>query len=140
MFELKGKTCWWKIIWLSCIYIYSHSHFIFYWKLSKVTADYISELINLNYFFNIPFKCSLKTIIMGSFSILWWCRFKNSTKILEVILMHLFKSCHEDGYDKINELSNFRCNLISSFDKLKDTANELSSKNFFEDLELNLKQ
>ena len=54
--------------------------------------------------------------------------------------MHLFKSFHEDGYDKINELSNFRCNLISSFDKLKDTANELSSKNFFEDLELNLKQ
>ena len=54
--------------------------------------------------------------------------------------MHLFKACHEDGYDKINELSNFKCNLISCFGKLKDTANELSSKNFFEDLELSLKQ
>ena len=42
------------------------SHFIFYCKLSKViTPDYISELINLNYSFNIPFKSSLKTITMG---------------------------------------------------------------------------
>ena len=48
----------------------SHSHFLFYCKLSKVTLDYISELINLNYSFNIVFKYSLKTIIMGSFSIL----------------------------------------------------------------------
>ena len=109
----------------------SHPHFIFYCKLSKVTPDYISELINLNYSFNIPFRFSLKTIIMGSFSILWWCTFKNSTKILEVILMHLFKACHEDGYDKINELSNFKCNLVSCFDKLKDTANEISSKKLF---------
>ena len=48
----------------------SHPHFIFYGKLSKVTLDYISELINLNYSFNLPFKFSLKTIKMGSFSIL----------------------------------------------------------------------
>ena len=48
----------------------SHPHFIFYCKLSKVTPDYISELINLNYSFNIRFKFSLKTIIMGSFSVL----------------------------------------------------------------------
>ena len=45
--------------------------------------------------------------------------------------MHLFRACHEDGYDKINELSNFKCNLVSCFDKLKDTANELSSKKLF---------
>ena len=37
----------------------------------------------------------------------------------------------EDGYDKINELSNFKCNLVSCFDKLKDTANEISSKKLF---------
>ena len=48
----------------------SHPHFIFYCKLSKVTLDYISEPINLNYSFNLPFKFSLKTIEMGSFSIL----------------------------------------------------------------------
>ena len=57
----------------------SHPHFIFYCELSKVTLDYISELINLNYSFNLPFKLSLKTIKMGSFSILRWCAFKNST-------------------------------------------------------------
>ena len=57
----------------------SHLHFMFYCKLSKVTLDYISELINLNYSFNLPFKFSLKTIKIGSFSILWWCTFKNST-------------------------------------------------------------
>ena len=48
----------------------SHLHFIFYCKLSKVTLDYIRELINLNYSFNLPFKFSVKTIKMGSFSIL----------------------------------------------------------------------
>ena len=47
-----------------------HPHFIFYCKLSKLTLDYISELIKLNYSFNLPFKFSLKTIKMGSFSIL----------------------------------------------------------------------
>ena len=109
----------------------SHLHFIFYCKLSKVTPDCISELINLNYSFNNPLKFSLKTTTMASFSILWWCTFKNSTKILKVIFMHLFRACHEDGYDKINELSNFKCNLVSCFDKLKDTANELSSKKLF---------
>ena len=45
----------------------SHPHFIFYFKLSIVTPDYISELINLNCSFNISFKFSLKTIIMSSF-------------------------------------------------------------------------
>ena len=32
----------------------SHLHFRFYCKLSKVTLDYITELINLNYSFNLP--------------------------------------------------------------------------------------
>ena len=45
--------------------------------------------------------------------------------LLEVILMHLFKACHEDGYDKINEPSNFKCGFVSFFNKLRDTANEL---------------
>ena len=45
------------------------SYLIFYCKLSKVTLwDIISELINLKYAFNIPFKITLKTIIMGTSS------------------------------------------------------------------------
>ena len=32
------------------------------------TLDFISELINLKYAFNIPFKITLKTIIMGASS------------------------------------------------------------------------
>ena len=39
----------------------------------------------------------------------------------EVILTHLFKACHEDGYDKINELFN---TVLSFFNKLRVTANE----------------
>ena len=45
--------------------------------------------------------------------------------------MHLFKACHEDGYDKINELCNFKCNLVSRFNKLRDTADDLGSKKTF---------
>ena len=54
--------------------------------------------------------------------------------------MHLFKGCHEDGYDKINELSNFKCNVVSCFNKLRYTADDLGSKKIFGDLELLLKQ
>ena len=57
----------------------SHLHCIFYCKLSRVTLNYISELIKLNYSFNLPFKFTLKTIKMDSFSILWRCTFKNSS-------------------------------------------------------------
>ena len=57
----------------------SQLHLVSYCKLSKVTLDYISELFNLNYSFNLPAKFSLKTNKMGSFSILLWCTFKNST-------------------------------------------------------------
>ena len=57
----------------------THLHFMFYCKLSKITPHYISELINLNYSFNLPFKFSVKTIKMGSFSILWCCKFKKPT-------------------------------------------------------------
>ena len=56
---------------------------------------------------------------------------KSIPTLLEVILMQLFKACLEDGYDKINELSNFKCSLVPFFNKLRDTANELGSKKFF---------
>ena len=42
----------------------SQPYFIFYFKLSKITLDFSSQLINLKYAFNITFKITLKTIIM----------------------------------------------------------------------------
>ena len=49
-------------------YSVSQPYFIFHCKLSKINLDFISELINLKYAFNIPFKITLKTIIIGNFS------------------------------------------------------------------------
>ena len=43
----------------------SQPYFFFYCKLSRVTPDFISELINLKYAFNIPFKVTFKTTIMS---------------------------------------------------------------------------
>ena len=43
----------------------SQPYFISYCKLSKLTLEFISKLFNLKYAFNIPFKITLKTIIMG---------------------------------------------------------------------------
>ena len=39
----------------------SQPHFFVFWQLSKFTLEFISELINMSYSFNIPFKFSLKT-------------------------------------------------------------------------------
>ena len=51
--------------------------------------------------------------------------------LLELFPRH-FSYCHRksfyEGYDKINEFSNFKCNLASRFNKLQDTATELGSK------------
>ena len=43
-------------------------YFVFYCKLSKITLDFIIELINLKYAFNIPFKIAVKIIIIGTSS------------------------------------------------------------------------
>ena len=102
----------------------SHPHFIFYCKLSKVTLDYISELINLNYSFNLPFKFSLKTIKWAPSQFYDGVHLKILPTLSEVILTHLFKACHKDGHDKINEISNFKYGFVSFFSKLRVTANE----------------
>ena len=51
-----------------------------------------------------------------------------------VFLRHLSycpnKAFHE-AYDKMNEFSNFKYNLVSRFDKLQGTATELGSKDTF---------
>ena len=39
-----------------------------------------------------------------------------------------YKEKTGSDYDKINELSNFKCNLVSCFNKLRDTADGLGSK------------
>ena len=46
----------------------SQPYFMFYSKLSKITLDFISDLVNLKYIFNIPFKVTLKTIMTGTSS------------------------------------------------------------------------
>ena len=46
----------------------SQIYFIFYCWLSKITLDFISKLISLKYAFDISFKITLKTIIMGASS------------------------------------------------------------------------
>ena len=87
----------------------SHLHFIFCCKLSKVTLD--SELINLNYSFNLPFKFVSKPSKWAPSQFYDGVHLKILPTLSEVILTHLFKACHEDGHDKINELSNFRYGL-----------------------------
>ena len=42
--------------------------FLFYWKFSKITLDFISELFNLKYAFDIPIKITLKNIIIRTSS------------------------------------------------------------------------
>ena len=46
----------------------SQPYFIFYCMLSKITLDFINELINLKYTFSIAYKITLKTIIKGTSS------------------------------------------------------------------------
>ena len=38
------------------------------------------------------------------------------------------KTIYEDEYDKINEISNFECNLVSHINKLRDTVIKLGSR------------
>ena len=89
----------------------SHPYFIFYCKLSKVSPDYISELVNLNYSFNLPFKFSSKPSKWAPSEFYDGVHLKIPLTLSVVILTYLFKACHEDGYDKINELSDFRYGL-----------------------------
>ena len=55
-------------------------------------------------------------------------------KIWEAFLRH-HSYCHEkafnEAYDKFNEFSNFKYNLVSRFNKLQDTDTELGSKDTF---------
>ena len=50
--------------------------------------------------------------------------------ILQVFLRHL-SYWRRKAFYKIDELSNFRCSLVSRLNKLRDTANKLGSKGTF---------
>ena len=50
------------------------------------------------------------------------------------------KTFCEGEYEKINELSNFKCNYASNINKIRDSAIELSSGDSFQDLEIRHKQ
>ena len=82
----------------------SQPHFISYCKLSKVNLDYISELINLNYSFNLLKLVSNSSRWVPS-QFYHGVHLKILPTLLEVILTYLFKACHGDGDDKINEHS-----------------------------------
>ena len=114
----------------------SHPHFIFHCKLSQTTLTFINRLINGNYKFQSPYKINITDVLMASFD-----RTHEDIKLeifptlIEVFIRHLFfcrrKAFYEDGYDKINELDNYKGNLISKFKNLKDKTAELSSKQSF---------
>ena len=114
----------------------SHTHSIFYCRFSQTTLDYINKLINLNYTFRPPFRISIKDILTAtSFRTHDGVKPEILQTLIEVFLRHpnfcRRKAFHGDGYDKISELSNFKGNLLSRFNKLKDMSVELGSKESF---------
>ena len=114
----------------------SHSHFIFYCKIYKNILDFISELTNLNYPFNIPFKISLKAIRMGGSSeLLDDVQLKILPIFLEVFLRHLSywrrQAFHDNAYAKIDYFFSFKYILVSQFNKFRNTATELDWKKTF---------
>ena len=117
----------------------THPHFIFQWKLSQTTLNFINELINRNYTFQSPFqlfKICIRDILMGNSS-----HSNHGVKLeilptfIEVFLRHLSfcwrKAFYENGYNKIHELSNYKGNLISRFNVLCEMSTAFGSKKSF---------
>ena len=81
-----------------------------------------------------PFKVSpkAKAIINGDFIFQFHdgIHSKILTTLLEMFFRQMFFR-HKDEYDRINELSYFKCSLASRINKLRDTAIELGSKYTF---------
>ena len=51
--------------------------------------------------------------------------------LLSYILRSVSQGFYKDGYDKMDELSFFKCSLTSCINKHRDTVFELSSKDTF---------
>ena len=125
----------------------SHPNFTFHCKLSKITLDFISELIYLNCTINTPFKVKRKAeaILYGGFisQISDSIHLKVLSTLLGMFLRYIpycrSKTFHKGGYDKMNEPSYFKRSLVSCINKLRDTAVELGTKDTFH-LELLPKQ
>ena len=83
----------------------SHSHFIFFWKLSKTTLEFIIELMNLNYSFNISSKVTLKASIMVISSHFHHAApLKIQPTLFKVFLRHL-SYCHRQAWWNLKETS-----------------------------------
>ena len=106
---------------------------ILYSIASCLKLPYFSELVNPTYTFKTIFKISLKAITRETLSqshdgvhlkisLLSYICF---SVILHIVEVKLFMKINE--YDKINELSNFKCNLAGYINKIIDTPIELSS-------------
>ena len=114
----------------------SRPHSIFHCKLSQNTLNFVNRLINQNYKFQSPFQISIKDILMGLFYKTFEdVRLEIYPILIEVFLRHLSfcrkKAFYEDRYNKINELDNYKGNLISRFKTLRDKAMKLGSKESF---------
>ena len=102
----------------------------------QITLDFINKLINLNHTFRTPFKISIKEISMLTSSHTHdGIKLEILQTLTAVFLRHVTfrrrKAFYGDGYDKIQELSNFKGNLVSHFKKLRAMSVELGSKESF---------
>ena len=81
------------------------------------------------------YKISLKAVTIGTSSKSHdRIHLKKLPTLLQEFLKHLSycrRKAFNDGYNKINEFSNFKYNLVSRFNKLLVTATELRSKKTF---------
>ena len=114
----------------------SHPHFIFHCRLSQTTLDFINKLINLNYTFKTPFKISIKDTLMATSPHTHdGLKLEILQALIKVFLRHIIfcrrKAFYGDSYEKIQELSNFKGNPVSHFNKVRDMPVELSSKESF---------
>lgn len=73
----------------------STSYFVFYSKLSNTKLGFMTELMNLNYSFNTPFKISLKRHWELSSQLDDGAQLKILLKLLEIFLRHLSFHCRQ---------------------------------------------
>ena len=116
----------------------SHPHFIFHCRLSQITLDFINKLINLSHTFRTPFKISIRVISMATSSHTHdGIKLEILQTLTEVFLRHVTfcwrKAFCGDGYDKIQELSNFKGNHVSHFKKLQSSVRWIGFKRIFSD-------
>ena len=83
-----------------------------------------------------PFRISIKDIIMGNSTYSHdGVKLEILPTLIKVFLRHLYfcrrKAFYEDDYSKINELTNYKGNLVSRFRTLRDKAIEMGSKESF---------